>query len=81
MYEYLVNLHMHTPYSDGRGSHRQIAEAAWQAGIDVVIVTDHNVWVNGPEDYYNDEDRRVLLLVGEEVHDQAREPQKNMSFS
>jgi len=77
MYEYLVNLHMHTPYSDGRGTHRQIAQAALQAEIDVVIVTDHNVWVNGPEDYYSEAERRVLLLVGEEVHDQAREPQKN----
>ncbi|MBN1667203.1 MAG: PHP domain-containing protein [Anaerolineales bacterium] len=78
MHEYLVNLHMHTPYSDGHGSHAEIAQAALKAGLDVVIVTDHNVWVNGPEDYYQDEDeRRVLLLVGEEVHDQARAPQKN----
>lgn len=40
-------------------------------------VTDHKVLVNGPEDYYKDGDRRVLLLVGEEIHDQARHPQKN----
>jgi hypothetical protein len=77
MHEYTVNLHMHTPYSDGHGSHRQIAQAAMRAGIDVVIVTDHNVWVNGPEDYYEENGRRVLLLVGEEVHDQVRDPQKN----
>ena len=72
MHEYIVNLHMHTAYSDGTGSHSDIAQAALQAGIDVVIVTDHNVWVNGPEDYYEDETRRVLLLVGEEVHDRTR---------
>jgi hypothetical protein len=48
-----------------------------RAGLDAVIVTDHNVWVNGPEDYYQTGDRRVLLLVGEEIHDQARDPQKN----
>ncbi len=48
-----------------------------QAGLDVIIVTDHNVFVSGPEDYYKNGDRRVLLLVGEEVHDQARQPQKN----
>jgi hypothetical protein len=77
MHEYIVNLHMHTPYSDGTGSHTEIAQAALRAGIDVVIVTDHNVWVNGPEDYYNQDGNRVLLLVGEEIHDQTRDPQKN----
>jgi len=77
MHEYIVNLHMHTPYSDGNSSHQEIAQAAMNAGLDVVIVTDHNVWVNGPEDYYEEDGKRVLLLVGEEVHDQARDPQKN----
>jgi len=33
--------------------------------------------VNGPEDYYEAGEKRVLLLVGEEVHDQVRDPQKN----
>jgi len=77
MFELVANLHMHTPYSDGFGSHAEIAQAAIRAGIDVVIVTDHNVLVAGPEEIYRDGDRRVLLLVGEEVHDQARQPQKN----
>ncbi len=77
MHEIIVNLHMHTPYSDGHGSHGAIAQSAMQAGLDVVIVTDHNVWVSGPEDYYKNGDKRVLLLVGEEIHDQARNPQKN----
>lgn len=77
MHEYVVNLHMHTRYSDGYGLHKDIAQAALQAGIDVVIVTDHNILVQGPEGYYRDGDQRVLLLIGEEVHDQARMPQKN----
>ncbi|MBN2148700.1 MAG: CehA/McbA family metallohydrolase [Anaerolineales bacterium] len=77
MHELIVNLHMHTPYSDGHLSHQQIAEAAMEAGIDAVIVTDHNVWVDGPEGYYYLGERRALLLVGEEIHDQARDPQKN----
>lgn len=51
--------------------------AAISAGIDVVIVTDHNVWVKGPEGYYQEDDKKVLLLVGEEVHDRTRDPQKN----
>jgi hypothetical protein len=77
MHEIIVNLHMHTSYSDGTGTHEDIAQAALRAGIDAVIVTDHNVYVNGPEDYYKDGDRQVLLLVGEEIHDQSRDPQKN----
>jgi hypothetical protein len=77
MEEVVINLHMHTRYSDGHVSHADIAEAALRAGLDAVIVTDHNVWVNGPEDYYRDGNRAVLLLVGEEIHDQARQPQKN----
>ncbi len=77
MHELIVNLHMHTRYSDGHGSHSDIAQAALSAGIDAVIVTDHNVWVNGPEQYYQQDGKRVLLMVGEEIHDQARQPQKN----
>lgn len=77
MHEYVINLHMHTPYSDGNGSHAEIAQAAIRAGLDVVIVTDHNVWVDGPQGYYGKDDQRVLMLVGEEVHDQTRQPQKN----
>ncbi|MFQ5615755.1 MAG: CehA/McbA family metallohydrolase [Anaerolineales bacterium] len=77
MHEIILNLHIHTPYSDGQGSHGEIAQAALEAGIDAMIVTDHNVWVNGPEGYYQDRDKRALMLVGEEIHDQARQPQKN----
>ena len=77
MDEIIVNLHMHTKYSDGHSSHAEIAQAALKSDVDVVIVTDHNVWVQGPEDYYSDNNRRVLLLVGEEIHDQGRDPQKN----
>lgn len=77
MYELTVNLHIHTPYSDGHLYHDQIAAVAMRSGLDAVIVTDHNIWVNGPEDYYRDGARRVLMLVGEEIHDQGRNPQKN----
>lgn len=77
MHEIIVNLHMHTRYSDGSGTHKDIAEAAIDAGVDAVIVTDHNVLVNGMEGYYRFAHSRVLLLVGQEVHDQDRVPQKN----
>lgn len=77
MREVVVNLHMHTRYSDGSGTHKEIAAAALRAGLDAVIVTDHNILVEGFEGYYKEKEKKVLLLVGEEVHDQARDPQKN----
>jgi len=43
----------------------------------VVIVTDHNILVNGPEGYFQEGKRRVLMLLGEEIHDQARLPRKS----
>ena len=77
MHELVTNLHMHTRYSDGTGLHKDIAEAALDAGLDVVIVTDHNVLVNGMEGYHRRNGHKLLMLIGEEVHNQARQPQKN----
>ncbi len=77
-HEYVGNMHMHTPYSDGEGWHVDIAHAAIAAGLHFVIVTDHNVRVAGIEGYYETgPNRRVLLLAGEEVHDMRRNPQGN----
>ncbi|MEI8132228.1 MAG: CehA/McbA family metallohydrolase [Leptolinea sp.] len=77
MEEISLNLHMHTTYSDGSGSHEDIARAACQSGLDAVIVTDHNVLVTDKEGYYTFGEKKALLLVGEEIHNQARYPQKN----
>lgn len=74
VYEYAGNPHAHTSYSsDGAALHDEVAKAAGEAGLNFVIVTDHNVWVDGCENYYG----KVLLLVGEEVHDVRRQPQGN----
>jgi hypothetical protein len=77
MDELVANLHMHTTYSDGTGTHQDIAHAALKTDLDVIIVTDHNIYVHGPEGYYQAEGRKVLMLVGEEVHNNTRIPQKN----
>lgn len=77
IHEYIGNLHNHSRYSDGHGSHNQIALAAIQTGLDFVVVTDHNVWVDGMDGYRTLGKKRVLLLTGEEIHDQLRDPQKN----
>ena len=75
MIEVAGNMHIHTPYSDGSGWHESIAESAIAAGLDFVIVTDHNVWVHGVEGYYERDNGRVLLMTGEEVHNVRRQPQ------
>lgn len=77
MEELVVNLHMHTRYSDGSGSHADIANAALKTGVDVVIVTDHNIYVEGRDQYFREGKQRLLMLIGEEIHDQARLPQIN----
>lgn len=77
MYEYSGNVHIHTLYSDGAKWHADIAEDAIEAGLDFIIVTDHNVWVSGVEGYYGNDNGRALLLVGEEIHDVRRRPQAN----
>ncbi|MBN2304111.1 MAG: PHP domain-containing protein [Anaerolineae bacterium] len=77
-YEYVGNLHVHTPYSDGEGLHGEVADHALRAGLDFLVFTDHNLWLSGIEGYYGDEERGyVLLLCGEEVHDRTRHPQCN----
>ncbi len=77
MNELILDIHMHTRFSDGDGDHREIVAAALKTGIDAVIVTDHNIFVKNMEGYYWDKDRKTLLLVGEEIHHQDRMPQKN----
>ncbi|MBN1564512.1 MAG: CehA/McbA family metallohydrolase [Anaerolineae bacterium] len=77
-HEYVGNLHIHTPYSDGAAYHAAVADAALLAELDFLVFTDHNVRVSGIEGYYGDEERGyTLLLTGEEVHDRTRNPQCN----
>jgi hypothetical protein len=67
------NIHVHSTASDGTRSHGELAEEAARAGLDFLIVTDHNVFEPGLDAWIED----VLLLVGEEVHDVTREPQSS----
>ncbi len=77
-YEYVGNMHMHTPYSDGNLYHADIARVAIGAGLDFIIVTDHNVLVKDVEGYYSDgSGRHVLLLTGQEIHNRTQHPESN----
>src|SRR5512146_2251275 len=77
MHELTINLHMHTVYSDGSGTPADLGKAGLKAGLDAVLVADHNAWVQGVDAYYREGKKRCLLIAGEEIHDQDRDPQKN----
>lgn len=67
------NVHMHTVLSDGTLAHDRLATIAGDAGLDFIIVTDHNVYRPGLDGWRGS----TLVLVGEEVHDPKREPQSS----
>lgn len=77
MKELVTNIHNHSRYSDGSGTYQQIAAAGLQSNIDVVFVTDHNVLVKGVDTYYQQGEKRLLLLTGQEIHDRNLQPQRN----
>ena len=59
-------LHVHSTYSDGTGTVPEIAAAAQRAGVDVVLLTDHDsleARVRGEEGWHD----AALVCVGEEV--------------
>jgi hypothetical protein len=61
-------IHLHSLHSDGTGTVEEIARAASRAGVDVVLLTDHDVMAAEPG-WYGD----VLVLVGEEVSPRGRD--------
>lgn len=77
MKQIVLNCHIHSLFSDGHATYAEIAEAAAGAGVDVIVITDHNVFPVGLEGYYPVGSKQVLVLTGEEIHDQIRTPQKN----
>jgi hypothetical protein len=66
-------LHVHSNLSDGTQSHAELARIAEEAGLDFVIVTDHNTYEPGLEGWLGN----TLLLTGEEVHDRQRKPESS----
>lgn len=66
MYAYCGHMHIHSTHSDGSGSIPEIAAAARRAGLDFVVITDHNTLAGrlaGEEGYQ----QGVLVLVGAEL--------------
>lgn len=77
MFEIIINTHVHSYLSDGHATYQEIANAAASSGINGVIITDHNVHIRKKDGYYFNGNKRVLLLSGQEIHDQTKFPQKN----
>lgn len=68
MFEYVGALHIHSVFSDGSGDIRTIAQAAAEAGLDYIVLTDHNTLrarKEGYEGWYGN----TLLLSGCEIND------------
>ncbi|HUT03089.1 MAG TPA: CehA/McbA family metallohydrolase [bacterium] len=66
MFEYVGAVHIHSRYSDGSGSLRQIVKAARRAGVEFIVISDHNnmsVRKEGSSGWHDG----VLVLIGEEV--------------
>jgi hypothetical protein len=63
-------VHLHSTYSDGTGTVAQIVSAGQRAGVDVVLLTDHDTLAaSGDEGWHGP----VLLLVGHEVSPPRRD--------
>ncbi len=65
MHQYLGNIHIHSTHSDGHSSIVEIARAAATAGLDFIIITDHNTLAGQAEEGYH---HGVLVLVGSEIN-------------
>ncbi len=66
LYEYKGVIHLHSRYSDGSGTVREIMRKAADAGLDFVMLTDHDslgALYGGYEGWHDN----VLLLVGQEI--------------
>jgi hypothetical protein len=63
-------LHLHSTHSDGTGTVAQIVAAGQRAGVDVVLLTDHDTLAGASDEGWHGS---VLLLVGHEVSPPRRD--------
>lgn len=68
MHLYTGNIHIHSTYSDGHGTIPEIAAAAKAAGLDFIVITDHNTLGGLAEEGYR---QGVLTLCGAEVNNDS----------
>lgn len=61
-------IHLHTTYSDGGASFKELISAAKSVGLNFIIVTDH-MTLGGLHDGYEGYSDKLCVLVGYEHHD------------
>ena len=66
MHEYVGSIHLHSLYSDGGGTVREITAAARRAGLDYVVLTDHDT-LRPRDDGWPGWRDGVLLMIGVEI--------------
>ena len=64
LHEHCGVIHIHSRYSDGSGTTRQIIKAAQKTALDYIIVTDHNTLKAMDDEGWYD---GLLVLAGEEI--------------
>jgi len=67
LHDYKGCLHVHSTYSDGDASVQEILDAARRAGLDYLVLTDHDT-LQARHDGFAGWHDGVLLVVGAEVH-------------
>ncbi len=73
-YTYRGSIHNHTVHSDGTGTIEEVVAAAARAGLDFLIITDHNTLVDQSQQGWR---QGVFTLFDIEVHDPDLEPERN----
>jgi hypothetical protein len=66
-FEYVGNLHIHSRYSDGGGSVREIAQSAKTAGLDFIIINDHNYMTDSLHLEDEGDYDGLIVLMGLEI--------------
>jgi hypothetical protein len=65
-HEYVGSLHLHSCYSDGSGTLREMTAAGARAGVDFFVLTEHDT-LAGREDRWQGWHDGVLVIVGVEI--------------
>ncbi|HQQ86120.1 MAG TPA: PHP domain-containing protein, partial [Candidatus Marinimicrobia bacterium] len=66
--EYIGCIHIHTVYSDGSGTYEEVIRAAQEAGLDYIMVSDHQT-LRGRDEGYAGWHANLFVSIGYEIQD------------
>ncbi|ABN69841.1 PHP C-terminal domain protein [Staphylothermus marinus F1] len=73
MFKALADMHIHSTYSDGRASPKEIILTAIYKGLNIISITDHNSFQGSiiasrlAKDLVREYDEQLLVIIGNEV--------------